>query len=36
MIWIVVIAVWFIGMVVSHLEVFKKWDDEDANQFEKL
>lgn len=36
MIWIVVIAVWLIGMVVSYLEVFKKWDDEDANQFEKL
>ena len=35
MIWIVVIAVWLIGMVVSYLEVFKKWDD-DANQFEKL
>lgn len=36
MIWIVVIAVWLIGVVVSYLEVFKKWDDEDANQFEKL
>lgn len=36
MIWIVVIAVWLIGMVVSYLEVFKKWDDEDASQFEKL
>ena len=36
MIWIVIIAVWLIGMVVSYLEVFKKWDDEDANQFEKL
>lgn len=36
MIWIVVIAVWLIGMVVSYLEVFKKWDDEDANQFKKL
>ena len=36
MIWIVVIAVWLIGMVVSYLEVFKKWDDEDVNQFEKL
>jgi hypothetical protein len=36
MIWIVVIAVWLIGMVVSYFEVFKKWDDEDANQFEKL
>ena len=35
-IWIVVIAVWLIGMVVSYLEVFKKWNDEDANQFEKL
>ena len=36
MIWIAVIAVWLIGMVVSYLKVFKKWDDEDANQFEKL
>ena len=35
MIWIVVIAVWLIGMVVSYREVFKKWDD-DANKFEKL
>lgn len=36
MIWIVVIAVWLIGMVVSYLEVLKKWGDEDASQFEKL
>ena len=36
MIWIAVIAVWLIGMVFSYLKVFKKWDDEDANQFEKL
>lgn len=34
MIWIVVIFIWLIGMVVSYFEVFKKWDDEDANPFE--
>lgn len=36
MIWIVVIVIWLIGMVVSYLEIFKKWNNEDTNQFEKL